>query len=69
MIFKWYKIICSYPRDLNNLLTPVSVIQNNINSLRSCDEMPYIVPSEFISEDNIPVLFVDALYLICLFAL
>ena len=24
MIFKWYKIICSYPRDLNNLLTPVS---------------------------------------------
>ena len=29
IISKWYEVLCSYPRDPNNFLTPVSVTQNN----------------------------------------
>ena len=52
VIFKWHEIMCSHPRDPNNLLTPVSVTQNNMNSLRVCGEIPCIVTSKFISVVN-----------------
>ena len=56
MIFKWFEIICTYPRDPNNSLTPVSVTQNNMSSLRVCDEIPCIGPSKLISVVSIPFL-------------
>ena len=55
MIFKRYEIIRSYVRGPNNLLTPVSVTQNNMNSLRFCGEISCIVPIKFISVVNTPL--------------
>ena len=52
MIFKWYEIMCSYPRDPNKLLSPVSVTLKNMNSLRVCGEIPCIVTSKLISVVN-----------------